>query len=72
MMTFPAATCAVAGSSGGPWINGSNGSLYGIGAINSEADSGSIYGAYLGSEAQSSFQAAETSTASPGMSQASN
>lgn len=63
MMEFPAATCAVGGSSGGPWINGSNGSFYGIGAVNSESDGTSIVGATMGNQAQNTFQAAETSTA---------
>ena len=61
MMTFPAPTCAVAGASGGPWVNGSNGAFYGIGAVNSEASSGSIYGAYLGTEAQNTFLGIENS-----------
>lgn len=61
MLTMPAPTCAVGGSSGGPWINGSNGATYGIGAVNSEASAGSIYGAYMGTDAQNVFQSAENS-----------
>jgi photosystem II stability/assembly factor-like uncharacterized protein len=61
MLSMPAPTCAVGGSSGGPWINGSNGAFYGLGAVNSEASNGSIYGAYLGSEAHNTFLGMETS-----------
>jgi hypothetical protein len=61
MLSMSAPTCAVGGASGGPWINGSNGASYGVGAINSEASGGSIYGAYLGSEAQNTFLAIENS-----------
>ncbi len=66
MMYMYAPTCAVGGSSGGPWINGSNGAFYGIGAVNKAAgdlpsNKGDLYAAYMGSEAEANFEAAENS-----------
>lgn len=66
MMYMYAPGCAVGGSSGGPWINGSNGAFYGVGAVNSKAGStssnrGDLYATYMGSEAESNFEAAENS-----------
>jgi hypothetical protein len=50
-MTLPGSVAG--GASGGPWIGGTNGS---VSAVNSTSDSGVVRGAYLGSEAQATFQ----------------